>query len=206
MVNKLMRRRLAENKEQALVGEARVRSKAATTEAVGSVTLEPGESAWIGWMAAKGLESRGKVEILEYEQSLVEQARRSVGEDWQGDPGSLPGLLCQECLAVGKISIFANQWQMNGHTGSHRPGHGKHLSPPKPKPPVGRAKKPRKSQPAKAEVAAAKPLKPKKRQATPKRVPPTAKEAVRFYCIRNPATGKKNPRPELGDEGGKHLG
>lgn len=138
MVNHLMRARQAADRKSATGGtadgKAKVRSKATVTEVIGSVTLEPGEVGWIGCSAAMALESQGTVEILEYEQEAIDGEGAANGESPVGDRQVLPGFICEQCFALGKITRFAKKQQLIGHLGTHNPRHGKHGPPKQGKP------------------------------------------------------------------------
>lgn len=99
--------------------KAKVKYLGEIKEVIGPTELEHGSIAWIPWEMAKVFADR--VEILEYEQALVDTMK---GHPVTGDPDDLPGFVCMECWENGELAVFRNYFVLTGHIGSHRPGHG----------------------------------------------------------------------------------
>lgn len=124
MVNKLL-----QNANHPVGGRVQIRYIGETQNLIGSVTYTFGTIGWMSWATAKYYRNEGLIEILEYEESLVESYRQKIAESADPvsefmDESEIPAFLCPECLDNDIFKLFGTFAKMKGHVGSHRVGHG----------------------------------------------------------------------------------
>lgn len=123
-------------------GDCTVRMLAEFPEHVGMVELRKGDEAEISWAAARILRREGKVEILNYSESLLESFAYPEEMDAFDPPEKtdIPGFICDFCWAEGIVKRYANRRAWLGHQAYHYPSKKRG---PKPKP-KRKTRKPRK--------------------------------------------------------------